>query len=790
MKYKYTIPFLLLLLGLSSCFDASSIHDQLNDHESRLTKLETFCNKINSNIISLQSICDAFQKEESISHIVDIVDEGQVIGYNITFRSGKTITLYHGLNGIDGQNSIIGVALDDDGFYYWTINGSWILDGDGNKLHVTGQDGISPKLKIEGESWFVSYDDGVTWDSLGIIQVDNGECACIFDSITITDTDVIFRLIDGTSFKLQISIIDAEEYTLKLGCDYEAISGGINVLGMPIEGDNYWHSTPIQVSYGDIVEVITKYQGAGMVIAQTDIDNSYFRVLCIHDNTLKYRANIDFSGYISISYIKDLEPIEFKITSSKELQTAGIAINSADISSVKNIVRDSDNRRANTYISFESESRSAYNNAKFEHKKMLEEIAKMTSDEILVSGICGYNKDGNVIEEGTISWAIYKGGILHIKGYGRMYDFIKGASSCMNINEVNEYVEKLGSSYWYYGFVAQNENNITPPFNMEGQTYLTDEIMSYEDKRYVPWGDDINPVNGKPYGYAAPWYIYRTHVDDNYTSLSSYLKYNPQRITYNRVCIEEDVEKGGITYLGNWAFYRVSAQSLILPNSVTSLGCWCIRYSSVLDTIVMGDEITHIEDHGISRLESLRYIKLSDNLVSIGYAGMENCPILEYLSCPSSLSNLGAYTFNGCNSLSYSDFGSVIEIKKSLVTHGALVSLMIPDNVKSIAEDAFYGNRLEMLRIPSNVGNIENNAFRDNKSMKVVIVDSQAILQKLKILNGSSADLLQQGAILAYCDWLVIPIDSYVPLIHKNFLCIGEDEKYLYFRRVVEKLNS
>ena len=43
-----------------------------------------------------------------------------------------------------------------------------------------------PKLKIEDEIWYVSYDDGQTWDSIGAAQVGDSDCACIFDSIAIT----------------------------------------------------------------------------------------------------------------------------------------------------------------------------------------------------------------------------------------------------------------------------------------------------------------------------------------------------------------------------------------------------------------------------------------------------------------------------------------------------------------------------------------------------------------------------------------------------------------------------
>ena len=72
--------------------------------------------------------------------------------------------------------------MASDGVYYWTIDGEWLLDSDGNKIPTTGKDGadgqngengqdgadgITPQLKIEEDYWYISYDNGMTWNQLG-----------------------------------------------------------------------------------------------------------------------------------------------------------------------------------------------------------------------------------------------------------------------------------------------------------------------------------------------------------------------------------------------------------------------------------------------------------------------------------------------------------------------------------------------------------------------------------------------------------------------------------------------
>ena len=62
-------------------------------------------------------------------------------------------------DGEAGAAPAIGVKLDSDGKYYWTLDGEFITEG-GKKMPVTGDDGVTPVFKIENDTWYVSYDKG------------------------------------------------------------------------------------------------------------------------------------------------------------------------------------------------------------------------------------------------------------------------------------------------------------------------------------------------------------------------------------------------------------------------------------------------------------------------------------------------------------------------------------------------------------------------------------------------------------------------------------------------------
>jgi len=290
---KKILLFALSLLVVVACskFDDSAIWEELNKHEDRIVKLETLCNQMNTNITSLQTIIIALQSNDYVVNIAPIMEGNKEIGYTITFAKSGSITIYHGKDGengkdgangadgkdgqdgkdgVDGQDGKdgytpkIGVKQHTDGKYYWTLDGDWILDDNNNMIPVTGEDGtdgaagkdgqdgkdgedgkdgqdgkdgvngkdgITPQLKIEDGYWYLSYDNGATWQKLGKATGNNGldgadgadgeDGDSIIDSITQDDDFVIFTLSDGKVFKIakyNSDIIQFADYRVKMLC--------------------------------------------------------------------------------------------------------------------------------------------------------------------------------------------------------------------------------------------------------------------------------------------------------------------------------------------------------------------------------------------------------------------------------------------------------------------------------------------------------------------------------------------------------------------------------------------
>lgn len=232
MKKLFTLIAYFMAILVSSCseYDDTEIWNKLSDHENRIVKLEELCRQMNTNITALQTIVNALQKNDYITNVAPVREDGKIIGYTITFAYSDTITIYHGEDGVDGEDGAdgqngkdgytpkIGVMKDSDGVYYWTVDGEWLLDAKGNKIKAqgidgsngaNGIDGITPRLKIEDDYWYVSYDDGVTWTELDKATGEDGangsngeDGDSIFSGVTQDDEYVYFNLSDGTMITL------------------------------------------------------------------------------------------------------------------------------------------------------------------------------------------------------------------------------------------------------------------------------------------------------------------------------------------------------------------------------------------------------------------------------------------------------------------------------------------------------------------------------------------------------------------------------------------------------------
>ena len=150
---RKSITCLILgILSLVACteYDEIAMWNKNEDMGSRLSALEELCSQMNTNITSLRQIVEALQDNDYVTGVVPVVENGQTIGYTITFTKSGPVTIYHGRDGQSGSTPVIGVKQDTDGLYYWTLDGEWLLDDQNNKIVAQARDGKSAyELAVE-----------------------------------------------------------------------------------------------------------------------------------------------------------------------------------------------------------------------------------------------------------------------------------------------------------------------------------------------------------------------------------------------------------------------------------------------------------------------------------------------------------------------------------------------------------------------------------------------------------------------------------------------------------------
>ena len=202
MKRLFNILCATLLLTLTSC-QHEDIWNKLREHEQRIEELEEQCRKLNSNIEAIREILAAIQQNDYVTEVMKIMENGVEVGYCLTFAKGGTVTIYHGTDGADGSDGgtpNIGVKKAPDGAYYWTSDGKWLTDDNGNMIPATVSDPdggyVTPQFRVADGVWYVSYDNGNSWRVMEVGNDQEGDS--FFQSVTTDSENLYLILADGT----------------------------------------------------------------------------------------------------------------------------------------------------------------------------------------------------------------------------------------------------------------------------------------------------------------------------------------------------------------------------------------------------------------------------------------------------------------------------------------------------------------------------------------------------------------------------------------------------------------
>ncbi|MBR1823851.1 MAG: leucine-rich repeat protein [Ruminococcus sp.] len=175
----------------------------------------------------------------------------------------------------------------------------------------------------------------------------------------------------------------------------------------------------------------------------------------------------------------------------------------------------------------------------------------------------------------------------------------------------------------------------------------------------------------------------------------------------------------GVTEIRKGAFYGCQqAESIVLPQSVKTVGEAAFAGCPLLTTVDLGGVET-IEKDLFDESPMIRSLTISGNFKNVS----EDEPFIEYTSLQEiNVSDSGDGNFSSIDGVLFSKDHSILFVYPAS-KEGTFYK--VPDEVKTIANSAFYNNQhLETIDL-SNVEDIAEYAFEQSQSLKKVIMSKE-----------------------------------------------------------------
>lgn len=154
MKRVIFILFGIFSFMLQSCNDRDEIRRDIDDLNGRIDKLQETIMQYNKEIAAYDALL------KGASWIVDFSENDQ--GYTIKLNDGKKLDVYNGEADLDYSPFRIGLD-EKSGKYVWYYNDE-ILKQNGETVPASGENGVTPQVRIcEDGRWEFSF-DGKTWE--------------------------------------------------------------------------------------------------------------------------------------------------------------------------------------------------------------------------------------------------------------------------------------------------------------------------------------------------------------------------------------------------------------------------------------------------------------------------------------------------------------------------------------------------------------------------------------------------------------------------------------------------
>ena len=604
--------------------------------------LDSFCEIMNANIASLQAIVEAFEEDDYVASFEETKNSmpEDYATYSVRFNAGTSAEIWCRKDGNDSKGvPQISAAQDENGKWYWTLDGKWLSIGGSTVPVLEGDD--APRICAEDGRWMISGDAGATWKDLSEMDgqavspgkyifddvykkgsflhlvLDNGETLPIS---TLEDIDIIFTDADGATCvtgetaRIAYEVVGWDEATEVIcSCDTPGWEAEIE-------------STGINTGYVVVTNTGAEEDAAVTVTADNSTGDEISKALIFVKGILTAKADVENIG--GAGGIVDVE-----ITTNTDYTVSIPSEASGWISVVDGGTK--------------SELRT-------ETVKLAVAGYESGPDR---SATVSFTVSGKVVTSIHISQKSQEEEI-----WGAPIDFAdKRVKSILTSTECSPVIDSNKDGEISYREAAACT---------ELPSFSGSDIESFDELQFFT---SLKGIPSERFERCSE--LNSIKLPESLTSIG--------KRAFSRCSSLTSIDlPDGVTAVRYGVFEKcIGLTSINLPDGLTTISNYAFYGCSSLTSIDLPDGVKYIDEYTFYECSSLTSIDLPESLISIRKSAFRKCNSLNSIEFPETLINIGEDAFYECSSLAELTFHSV--------------------NPPELSNNSFYGCPIRTVYVPS-----------------------------------------------------------------------------------------